>query len=106
MIRILPLIALATLSTAAAAASNYQATLSVPAAQSKLISSERIWSCDGLACVAGGEATSAAARICARLAREVGPVASFTAQGRALDAAQLAACNEKAASVSVPAAAK
>ncbi|MCA3254052.1 MAG: hypothetical protein INF91_00370 [Alphaproteobacteria bacterium] len=111
MLRVIPLLAAAVVSSAflasaAAAAPNYQATLAVPASQSKLVSSERQWSCAGLACVAGGEATSAAARICSRLAREVGPIAAFTANGRALDAGQLAACNEKAASVSVPAAAK
>lgn len=106
MVRLIPLLAAAFVATAAAAAPNYQVTLSVPAPQAKLVSSDRLWSCAGLACVAGGEATSAASRICSRLAREVGPVASFTAHGRALDASQLAACNEKAASVSVPAAAK
>ena len=77
-------------------AANYVASLRDPAKDTKLVSSERMWSCDGVICVAGGDASSAAKRICSRLVKEVGPLVGFTAQGKVFAAEELAQCNASA----------
>jgi hypothetical protein len=77
-------------------AANYVASLQVPATATKLISSERMWSCNGVVCVAGGDASSAAKHICSRLVKEVGPLSGFTAQGKVFAADELAECNASA----------
>ena len=57
------------------------------------------WKCDGATC-RGSQGTSRAEVVCARLARKIGEVASFTAKGETLDAEGLAKCNgEKTAAV-------
>ncbi|MDO9488316.1 MAG: hypothetical protein Q7J32_08070 [Sphingomonadaceae bacterium] len=90
----------------ASAAPSYVATFATPAATTKLVSSERLWSCDGTTCLAGGDATSPARNICIRIAKEVGAVTGFTASGQAFTAEQVAACNERAGHGRDPAAAK
>lgn len=50
------------------------------------------WSCAGQACTAP-KAGSRPEVVCARLARKVGPLASFAVMGEALDAVALARCN-------------
>lgn len=80
-----------------ALASNYIASLQAPAKTAKLVSSDRLWRCDGATCAADGEASSAAKHICSRLAKEVGPLLAFTAQGRVFAADELAQCNAAAA---------
>ncbi len=80
-----------------ALASNYVASLQAPATHAKLVSSDRLWRCDGVTCTADGGASSAAKHICSRLAKEVGPVTGFTAQGKVFAADELAQCNAAAA---------
>lgn len=87
-------------------ASNYVASLQSPAKSAQLVSSERLWSCAGTTCAAGGEATSPAKRICSRLVKEVGPLSAFTAQGKIFAADELAQCNASAAGASTAAAAQ
>ncbi len=76
----------------------FVATLAVAPAQASLISSEMRWSCDGADCAAQGPMLSAPARICARLAREQGALASFSVNGVAFTAEQMERCNARALS--------
>lgn len=91
---------------AASAAPSYVASFAAPATTAKLVSSERLWSCEGATCLAGGDATSPAKNICVRIAKEVGAVTAFAAKGRDFSAEEVAACNERAGHGLAPAAAK
>jgi hypothetical protein len=104
---LLPLLASLTLSsTALAAAPTYVANFVAPATIDRVISSDRLWACQGTMCLAGGEATSPAKHICARLAKEIGAVSAFSFKGRAFTDEQLAACNARAGHILTPAAAR
>lgn len=70
----------------------YRAELAAPAQPGKTIASGQVWSCNETACVSG-KGTSRPAIVCARLVKQVGPVASFVADGKALKADALAKCN-------------
>ena len=72
----------------------YRAELSAPVTAAKPIVSGTVFNCAGSNCAAG-KATSRPAIVCARLAKEVGEVAAFTANGKALAAEELAKCNGK-----------
>jgi hypothetical protein len=61
-------------------------------AEPRPIASGMAWNCTANVCTAG-EATSRPVIVCARLARKVGPVESFTAGGRAFEPEELARCN-------------
>lgn len=93
-------------SSVAFAAPSYVASFANPANVSRVVSSERQWSCEGATCLAGGAATSPAKHVCVRLAEEVGAVTAFSAKGRSFSAEELAACNERAGRLLAPAAAK
>jgi hypothetical protein len=73
----------------------YRAELVQPAANAQVLASGVVWRCEGTSCTAA-RATSRPAIVCARLAREAGPVASFAVAGQALPAEQLARCNAAA----------
>jgi len=72
----------------------YRAELAAPVTAAKPIVSGTVFNCTGTGC-AGSKATSRPAIVCARLAKEVGEVAAFTANGKALAAEELAKCNGK-----------
>jgi hypothetical protein len=72
----------------------YRAELVSPTTQTRAISSDVVWSCADTACGAA-RATSRPAIVCARLAKEVGPLATFIADGKPLEAEALARCNGK-----------
>lgn len=72
----------------------YRAELAAPVTAAKPVVSGTIFNCTGTNC-AGGKATSRPAIVCARLAKEVGEVAAFTANGKALAAEELAKCNAR-----------
>ena len=74
----------------------YRAELAAPApaAKARPIVSGQVWKCAESACVSG-EATSRPAIVCARIAKEVGPLAAFTAGDKAFAAEELARCNGK-----------
>lgn len=76
----------------AAAGSYYSAEIANPAKTAKFVARDVIWSCNGVNCGAG-RGTSRPLIICASLAREVGEVKSFTANGKALETEELARCN-------------
>lgn len=88
----------ATTTPAFAAAPAYRL---VPAAAVASVQSvvvgETLWRCGPNGCVAG-ESTSRPAVVCAQAARKVGKIESFTANGTAFSAEELAKCNEKAKS--------
>lgn len=72
----------------------YRAELVAPVTAAKPIVSGTVFNCAGNNCAAG-KATSRPAIVCARLAKEVGEVAAFTVNGKALAAEELAKCNGK-----------
>ena len=73
----------------------YSATLVAPASTGRTVAGSVVWTCDGAACSAP-RGTSRPAIICARLAREVGRVESFSANGQQLESADLERCNAAA----------
>lgn len=78
---------------AAAAGGNfYRAELAQPASDARFVSRDVVWVCDGASCTAG-RGTSRPVIMCAALAKKAGPVASFVADGKALEADDLARCN-------------
>ena len=77
----------------AAGGSFYEVQLAAPLAVAKTtVINDVAFKCEGATC-RGSQGTSRAEIVCARLARKVGEVASFTAKGEALDAEGLAKCN-------------
>ena len=77
----------------AAGGSFYEVQLAAPLASAKTeVLSGVAWKCDGATC-RGSQSTSRAEIVCARVARKLGAVASFSAKGEALDAEGLAKCN-------------
>ncbi len=85
----------ATITPAPAAAGEgafYRAALAAPAAKTNTVAGGLVWKCAETNCAAS-KGTSRPAIVCARLAKEVGTLASFTAGGKALEAAELAKCN-------------
>ena len=71
----------------------YQAELAAPVERTTTaIQNGVAWKCVGAACGAG-EGNSRPEVVCARLARKVGPLVAFSANGKALDPAALARCN-------------
>ncbi|MDP3674063.1 MAG: hypothetical protein Q8R44_03045 [Novosphingobium sp.] len=91
----------ATISPAQAAGTAfYQVQLAAPLDGARTeIQNGVAWKCQGDTC-RGSQGTSRAEIVCARLARKLGEVASFTARGETLDAEGLAKCNgEKTSAV-------
>ena len=85
---------LAFASTAATAAGGtyYRAELASPATQARFVARDVVWACNDVSCVAG-QGTSRPLIICSALAKVVGPVTSFTAGGKAIEAEELTRCN-------------
>jgi hypothetical protein len=77
----------------AATGAFYEVQLAAPVAGAKTtVINDVAFKCEGATC-RGSQGTSRAEVVCARLARKVGEVASFTAKGETLDAEGLAKCN-------------
>lgn len=70
----------------------YRAELAQPAKEARFVASGVVWNCDGNVCVAA-KGRARPERTCRGLARKLGPVASFTAEGEALAEDKLATCN-------------
>ena len=70
----------------------YRAQLTAPTAKANAIAGGLAWKCADSSCAAA-KGTSRPVIVCARLAKEVGPIAAFTAGGKALEPAELARCN-------------
>ncbi len=88
-----PILALGAIAFAAvpAAASNYSATLAVPAT-ARVIARDISWNCGPAACQ-GSTEESCPAVLCQSLAKRAGRIDSFLVDGRAFTAAELDGCN-------------
>ena len=93
MTRLLTLAALLAV-PAAAAAGTYSATPSA-AANGRVITRTASWACTAAGCTARTDASRPVV-VCQGLAKEVGKLDAFTADGRALAADDLAKCNSLA----------
>ncbi len=71
----------------------YQASLATPPAKAKLVAKGLIWNCDDEQCAASQKSPSRDAIVCSALAKQVGPLTSFVAAGKAFDTAALESCN-------------
>jgi len=79
----------------AAEGAYYRAELTAPATTTgQTVAGGLVWKCADTACAAP-RGTSRPAIVCARLAKEVGAVSTFTAGGKALEAEDLARCNAR-----------
>ena len=86
----------ATTTPAFAAAPMYKLIPATAVASFKsVVVGETLWRCGPTGCVAA-ESNSRPAVVCAQAARKVGKIESFTANGTAFSADELAKCNEKA----------
>lgn len=77
----------------AAGGAFYTAELAQPTDETRLVAGGVAWSCKGSTCVAG-KGSSRPLRMCRKLQRDVGEITAFTANGEALTAERLAACNK------------
>jgi hypothetical protein len=80
---------------ASASPSHFSARPLWSAETGRLVVRETVFHCVPSGCTAPRSADRPE-HVCAALAREIGPLASFSAGGRALDEAALAACNRRA----------
>jgi len=85
---------LACWSTVATAAGGtyYRAELASPAPGARFVARDVVWACTDASCIAG-QGTSRPLIMCSTLAKKAGPVTSFTAGGKSLEADDLARCN-------------
>ena len=95
MIRILSALALLASATPALAQSGFRAEPAAAPARAVIVTRDNVWHCAAGGCTAE-RASARPAIACAALVREVGALTSFRADDRALDAAELAACNRRA----------
>jgi len=94
MIRTASALALAALATAPAFATNYSAKPIAPVGQ-KIVARDVIWACGPAACQ-GSTEESRPAIVCQSLAKKVGRLENFVANGRAFASAELDRCNAAA----------
>ena len=85
----------ALLSSTASAAGYYSAKPATAPAKASLITGDVMWKCTNGLCVAP-KTTSRDAIVCEQVAKRVGTLASFAANGAAFDDAALAKCNTRA----------
>ena len=70
----------------------YRAELAAPASEDRAIAGGVAWLCKETTCIAA-KGTSRPLRVCRELAKEVGPLASFSAKGEAMEEDKLDTCN-------------
>ena len=85
-----------TLVSAPALANPFQAETNVAPAQARFVARDSIWRCSETQCVSTNRTSTRPAIVCAALARQVGPLKSFSAGGRAFGAEELQSCNARA----------
>jgi hypothetical protein len=76
----------------AAGAATYAAKPIAPVAAKRIVARDISWTCGPATCV-GASGDSRPAVLCQGLAKQAGQLASFTVDGRAFAAAELARCN-------------
>jgi hypothetical protein len=87
---------LALLSSAALAAGPYYSAEPATApSQQRFVARENVWRCRDLGCTSARSA-SRPEIVCATLVRQVGPLRSFSVDGRAFGAEELESCNSRA----------
>ena len=79
----------------ARAAPYYTATPAAAPAETSYVTRNTVWACNGGVCTAG-RAADRAEFVCQRIAKSVGKLDSFSADGAPLDATALAKCNGRA----------
>ena len=79
-------------------ASDFQAETGTQPPHSRFVARDSIWRCAGTACVSTNQTSTRPAIVCAALARQVGALRSFSANGRSFGAEDLQACNARARS--------
>ena len=89
------ILALAIAATPAFAALPYQAQPAATPSQERFVLRDTVWKCGAAGCV-GTKSGSRPAVVCAVLAREVGSLRSFAAEGRTMSAEELEKCNARA----------
>lgn len=92
------ILSLAFLAGPALAAGNFQAETNTAPAQSRFVARDSIWRCSESLCVSTNRTSTRPAIVCAALARQVGALKSFSADGRAFGAEDLQSCNARARS--------
>lgn len=78
--------------SAAGGGAYYRAELAGPASAARFVARDVVWACKGTSCIAG-QGNSRPLIMCSSLVKAAGPVASFVANEKALDADELARCN-------------
>lgn len=81
---------------ASAFAMGFQAETGSAPAQERFVARDSIWRCAGTSCVSTNRTSTRPAIVCAALARQVGELKGFSADGRAFGAGELQACNARA----------
>ena len=94
MIRFATALALSALAAAPALAANYSAKPATPA-DARVVARDVVWSCSPAACQ-GSTEEGRPAIVCQSLAKKIGRLESFAANGRAFAAADLDRCNAAA----------
>jgi len=89
------LLFLAFLSTPAFAAGYFEAQPVAPPAQQRFVARDNAWRCGEAGC-SSARTASRPDLVCAGLVRVVGPLRSFSVDGRAFGAEQIEACNSRA----------
>jgi hypothetical protein len=90
------IISLAFLSAPAFAAGSFQAETNARPPQARFVARDSIWRCTESVCVSTNRTSTRPAVVCAALARQVGALKSFSADGRAFSAEELQGCNARA----------
>ena len=94
MIRAL-ILSSALLAAPAFATPYYRAETTAAPAQARFVARDNIWRCTGSSCVSD-RTGSRPASVCGSLVREVGTLSSFSVEGRAFSAEEMASCNRRA----------
>ena len=92
----------ATLVAAPAAAANFSARLTAPAAGQKIVARDVVWRCGPDACQGASEGSRPVV-VCQSLAKRAGHLDNFIVDGRAFDSDELAKCNASAKPIDAPA---
>ena len=87
------LLSLAFLSAPAIAAGGFQAQTSTAPSPARFVARDSIWRCADTQCVSTNRTSTRPAIVCSALARQVGALRGFAADGRPFDARQLENCN-------------
>jgi hypothetical protein len=90
------ILAFAFLSAPALAAGPFRAEPVAPPSQERFVARDSIWRCAQGACTSANATATRPAIVCSTLARQVGALRSFSAEGRAFAADELEACNARA----------